>query len=140
MSVCIGTTVSCNVLSIHVWYNSKCIYMILGNVLKMEFSPLNLMIRYYDYTRRKILFPKSVQKDLKLCFYVATASSSLCMPGWVPAEFSHSHSVECITIGPLLFDVIKGVFFNWAFWLRGLQLSGRNQKYTGRANLHIIKT
>ena len=53
------------------------------------------MVRYYDYTMRQIISKKSLQKELKLCFYVATPTSSLVcvvvMVGGDPAEVSHTH-------------------------------------------------
>ena len=36
------------------------------------FPPKNMMIRYYDYTRRKAFSKKSVKKELLLGFYIAT--------------------------------------------------------------------
>ena len=40
--------------------------------------------------------------------------------------------------GDDIYDVIKVVYFNWAFWPRGFQLSGSKQIYTGKTYLHII--
>ena len=82
---------------------------------------------------------------LKLGFYAATPTCSLgmtgCQVGGDPAEVSHTHSVKVWERGrDYIYDVIKAVYFNWAFCLRGFQLSGSKQKYTGKTYLHIITT
>ena len=91
-------------------------------------------------------FQKSVQNVLKWCFYVATPTCSLSIPGLQvgaePAEVSHTHTCCCMVKrgGAGINDVIITVYFDWAFWLSGFQLSERNQKYTGKTYLHIITT
>ena len=92
------------------------------------------------------LFQKSVQNVLKWCFYVATPTCSLSIPGLQvgaePAEVSHTHTCCCMVKrgGVGINDVIITVDFYWAFWLSGFQLSERNQKYTGKTYSHIMTT